>query len=353
MTRACRPTKSTHLPRPSPYPHHARTPHTRTAHPATHPDFLCLWGKSTQVLLRDVALEFGFEVGSSDHLRGARVSFVDPAGPAAHADIQKGDIVISIDGRNAMGLDHTQVASLLRNAVNEEKDMLVVSVALPVAHGSVPDDAGDEDRKPGDRPKPPSYVVIRNKLRSQFGDAVYNRCKRRVQNHMSELSSRYDIMGGNRPATSTDRALCYVNGQVYHAKEASKVFMAWARVKWGLEKGPSYDSATSVSHPYEFADTPEASMFELNDLDVTVVERSREVSDNIRIRETLQSILDTEDPPEECREPGKGEDGVLPMLSFNRVKMYLNRKHGHQSVERNMGYIRSKMQEREMMMVSL
>lgn len=274
---------------------------------------------------------------------------VDPAGPAAGAGIRKGDIIASIDGRNAMGLDHSQVTKIIQDVIEEEKQMLVVSVAQPVVHGSVPEDEVGE-RAAIDRPKPPSYVVIRNKLRSEFGDAVYNRCKRRVQNHMSELSSRYDVIGGNRPATSTDRAKCYVNGQVHHLKEASRQWMTWARARWGSDPGPSYDTN---ANPYGFVDSPETQLTEmsLTQLDEDKTQRSRRESNAIRLQETLQDVMESEDPPEECR--ASGDDSMLPQLSLEGVKKFLARKHGREIVEQNMQHIRAKLQEREMMMISL
>ena len=44
---------------------------------------------------------------------------------------------------------------------------------------------------PVERPKPPSYVMIRNQLTREFGEDVYKRCKRRVQNHMEYLSETW------------------------------------------------------------------------------------------------------------------------------------------------------------------
>ena len=138
-------------------------------------------GRATEkVILRDVALDFGFDIGMSDYLRGARVAFVDPAGPAYTAGLQKGDIIASVSGRNVMGLDLVQVRRMIQRVVDNDAGMLVVSVAAPL--GSSGDHTDETDgvemeavqgeRAAQDRPKPPSYVVIRNKLTSEFGDAT-------------------------------------------------------------------------------------------------------------------------------------------------------------------------------------
>jgi hypothetical protein len=73
------------------------------------------------------------------------------------------------------------------------------------------------------------------------------------------------------------------------------------------------------------------------------------------LQETLQwDVLDTETPPEECCASGSNfGDAMLPALSIDGVTKYLARKHGKETVRRNMGYIQEKLSEREMMMVSL
>ena len=130
-----------------------------------------------------MALDFGFDVGSSEHLRGARVATVDPAGPAHTAGLQKGDIIAAVSGRNAMGLDHTQVRRMIQRVIEDDAGMLVLSVAAPLGGATDHTDGeegvemgafhGEASRDAQDRPKPPSYVVIRNKLRNEFGDATW------------------------------------------------------------------------------------------------------------------------------------------------------------------------------------
>lgn len=151
-------------------------------------------GAATEITLqRDADDTFGFKIGSSGNLRGARVARVSGIrtylqspwcdfvrfyqwrdvifdviygnmlsgdGPAAAAGVEVGDIIVSIGGRNALGLEHSDVVKMITES---DGNSLQLSVASPLgAHQPL----NEMTNCKTERPKPPSYVVIRNKVRT-------------------------------------------------------------------------------------------------------------------------------------------------------------------------------------------
>lgn len=77
----------------------------------------------------------------------------------------------------------------------------------------------------------------------------------------------------------------------------------------------------------------------------------------MRLQERLQEILESNNPPAECRATVIGgdvpEDEILPQLSYAGVRHLLITEFGEPSFTRNMSHVQGKLQEREMMMISL
>lgn len=76
----------------------------------------------------------------------------------------------------------------------------------------------------------------------------YERCKRRVQNHVESLSRKYDIMGGNKPSTQTERVLCTVNTAAIEVGKTTRSWAQWVKEKY-FPQGPgnSYETPNADS----------------------------------------------------------------------------------------------------------
>lgn len=119
-------------------------------------------GAATEYTLkRDDEGSFGFKIGTSGNLRGARVARVAGDGSAAASGLEVGDIIVSIGGRNALGLEHADVVKMITDSPG---NTLQISVASPCAIHMPATEV--TNGKISVRPKPPSYVVVRNKVRT-------------------------------------------------------------------------------------------------------------------------------------------------------------------------------------------
>eukprot|EP00041_Stephanoeca_diplocostata_P008808 m.131922 g.131922 ORF g.131922 m.131922 type:complete len:418 (+) comp17486_c0_seq1:170-1423(+) len=323
-------------------------------------------GAATEITLqRDDDDTFGFKIGSSGNLRGARVARVSGDGPAAAAGVEVGDIIVSIGGRNALGLEHCDVVKMITES---EGNTLQLSVASPLgAHQPL----NEMTNCKAERPKPPSYVVIRNKLVDEFGEETYQKCKRRVQDHMTSLSNEYNKMAGI-PITSKSEILrCYANSKVVQMQESGKWWKNWAKFKIATLRGTAgTDGASKSSIPkvdLTGGDDEDVFAFETNqniddDLDLMdgdALAATRDRGSDLRLQERLQEILESHNPPAECRAAIIGhtdaisEDDILPQLSYAGVRSLLLKEYGEVCFTRNVAYVQGKLQEREMMMISL
>jgi len=305
---------------------------------------------TTVSLKRDADGTFGFQIGTADNLRGARVARVSGASVAAATGIEVGDIIVAIDGRNALGLEHEKVVKLVKGTAG---DTLQVSVAAPISSHDVPmNEMGSDKRQ--ERPKPPSYMVIRNKLVDEFGDETYGRCKRRVQAHMTAMLNDYNRMVGIPPVRKSEVLLCYANGRFQDMKETGRTWKRWAQEKYRhWSTGSTKSSPQSPECVFDGGATTADMSLESED-DVVLMEK-RAKSETHRLRERLDALLESSDPPSECRAAlsASDDDDILPQLSYSGVRGLLIKEFGEAVFSRNVSYVQGKLQEREMMMVSL
>lgn len=74
-------------------------------------------------------------------------------------------------------------------------------------------------------------------LVDEFGEETYQKCKRRVQDHMTSLSNEYNKMAGI-PITSKSEILrCYANSKVVQMQESGKWWKNWAKFKIATLRG--------------------------------------------------------------------------------------------------------------------
>jgi len=271
---------------------------------------------------------FGFQVGSSQNLRGSRISSVYPGGTASESGLDVGDVVMEIQGKDVFGEKHDTIVGMIERLDHlEMKVAQLLDVDLPTNNVPLMDIA--------DRPKPPSYMKIRNQLINECGEVTYNRCKRRVQIRMQRLSDRFDAMSGN-------------------AKEGPIIFSQSTlnQLDSGWEKTKVVANDTFAGVKRWVASKIAVDDHELERDDADRLAQTRATSNDMKLHEALSTILTATQPLDylpDCfvNSADDKTPNSVPQLSYSGVRAHLIDQTSTFCFDRNRGYVQQKLQQRE------
>lgn len=279
----------------------------------------------------------GFQIGSAAHLRGARISSITAGSAASAAGLEIGDVIVAIQGKNALGLAHEDVIKMVKDhSASQTRIQIVTASPLDVKIPS--DNMCSPGTNVATRPKPPSYMVVRNKLMEEFGEDTYNRCKRKVQIHMEQLAGKYDEMAG-----------------VEKAPELSNMELLQKKIATGREiaavKYAAAKQSATVWVNDRMAKSQQATL-EREDEERLIAARADK--QECLLHELLSKILMAPVALPECPDAFSVKEGDKgqPQLSYSGVRLYLIAETSAACFDRNRPFVQGKLQERELSKLS-
>jgi len=293
----------------------------------------------------------GMQIERSPARREPSVSYLDQDGPAAAAGIMVGDILISVDGCNCLGVDIDAIESILspyRDVDTSETQDIAIVVCSPifeaVGEADVMSDGDDESIAPAGRMtklgKAPSYVTVKETLIREFGEEAFQHSKKKVQQRL-EIVSRQTAGENAAHLGEEETMLTAANVLAEHMeKQATRV---GEKMK---------DAGSWVSNKIEqLKESEKLGMLRAKEREAQkVAQAKKDAKEDSALRARVLAICADETPPLVCQSVFGESNGIS--LSFTGMQTYIVAEFSERAYDRNKAWIQIQIQTRELEMQS-